>query len=322
MKRAPSQYKIGKEVVLDASKLTQPQIRCLVTNYYNAQKLREAADMQIRHIGMRQDEIALPLQAWGNVQAQLEKDVLKMMEVYAANHPVGKWVLKQHGVGPVIAAGLIAYLDPTYPVKQKSPVLTSKDPQKHPHGSGIYEGTPTVGHWWSLAGLEPNLKWEKGQKRPYNAELKQICYHLGQCIMRTHEEGSLYGQLYKSRKELVVKRNEAGQYKERAKTFFTNSAYVKAILKKGMLPPNNLDSQARNYAVKIFLSHFHALMYWNAYGIAPARPYEIEVLGYEGIIKIPDMDMFPGFEEAYYSITKKPKKAAPKKTNRKVSNAA
>jgi hypothetical protein len=98
----------------------------------------------------------------------------------------------------------------------------------------------------------------------------------------------------------LVDRNEAGFNAERAKVFHTNSADVRKVLKEGKLPAGNLDSQACNYVAKIFLSHFHALLYWNKYDRVPVKPFGIAILGHAHEIKIPKADMFPGFEEAYY----------------------
>jgi hypothetical protein len=274
MKRTPNVPRANREVVLSAAKLTEPEIRCIVTNYYDAQEMRKRGDMQLRHLGSKDDPEGT-LNYWATTQAKLEVDMEKILRVYAENHPVGQWMLAQHGVGAVITAGLLAHID--------------------------IEQAPTVGHIWRYAGLDPTSKWEKGEKRPFNAQLKQITWHTGQCFMRTHNhENSFYGRIYKRQKELVVERNENGAYAERAKMFRTLSADVKKILKTGKLPPNNLDAQARRFAVKIFLSHMHAIWFWHHYKQAPAKPFAISVLGHAHEIRIPGTDMFPGFEEAYY----------------------
>jgi hypothetical protein len=138
-------------------------------------------------------------------------------------------------------------------------------------------------------------------KRPYNARLKQIAFHLGECVKRTHTSDlSHYGRIYEAQKAKVVGRNAAGVYGERAKTFYTNSADVKRTLAKGELPDGNLDRQATRYVAKIFLSHVQALMFWDRYGKAPPKPFAIEILGHADEIRIPNTEMFPGFDEAYY----------------------
>ena len=273
MKRASDIPRMDKEMVLLAGKLSDPEARFLVSNYYMAQEMRKRCDMQIRHIGDK--ELPTVLQHTANSFAAIEEDVKKALLKFAEHKLVGQWCLAQGGVGPVISAGLLAHLD--------------------------IEEAPTAGHFWAFAGLDPTRKWEKGEKRPWNADLRQVCWHLGQCAKRiSGKEDAFYGQLYQARKKLLVDRNEAGFNAERAKTFHTNSADVKKVLKEGKLPAGNLDSQACNYVAKIFLSHFHALLYWNTHGRVPVKPFGIAILGHAHEIKIPKADMFPGFEEAYY----------------------
>ncbi len=283
MKRAPADIpKISKEQVLEASKLSAPEARFLVSNYYDAQDARKRADMQLRHLGEKNEyesdlksDPGSMLAYTASVQAQMEKNVLKALEAYAGGSRVGQWILAQYGVGPVIAAGLLAHVD--------------------------IERAPTVGHIWRFAGLDPTCEWKKGEKRPFNPKLKQICWHAGQCFKRTYTAAdSYYGKLYAEKKKIIVARNESGEFAERAKTFFTKSADVKKTLKTGKLPAGNLDSQAARFAVKIFLSHMHAVWFWDKYKRSPPHPFAIAILGHGHEIRVPMTDMFPGFEQAYY----------------------
>lgn len=341
MKRTQTDIpRASKEQVLSAAKLgSANQVRFLVSNFYMAQEMRKRADMQLRHLGDKDDPMDL-LKYWGDRQADIEKDTHKMLEVFAESRPIGRWMLAQDGVGPIIAAGLLAHLDITR--------------------------APTAGHIWRFAGLDPRCEWygtEKAAKivsemfpgkkkldkddvmavasytkrnvdtlmkfaafdregnpqeltsrslsaalakRPYCAQVKQILFHFGTCVKKRHNMPlCFYGKLYAQRKAQVVARNFAGEYAERAKTFYTKSAEVKKILAQGKLPPGNLDSQAMNHASKIFTSHLHALMHWDHYGQPPRKPFAIEILGHGDEIMIPDHEMFPGFFEAYYGRSPK-----------------
>ena len=278
MKRAPTDLpRLSREEVLTAAKLTAPEARFLVANYYASQDARKRGDMQLRHLGADRASEGLPdtLKYTTDRFADIEADTQKMLGKYAEGHPIGQWMIAQHGIGPVISAGFLAHLD--------------------------IEHAPTVGHWWRFAGLDPSSKWLPSEKRPWNAELKQICWHAGQCFKRSsNSPHSIYGKLYRQQKALVEKRNEAGEYAERAKVFITKSADVRKTLKEGKLPANNLDSQACRFATKIFLSHVHALYYWYHTNEPPPKPFAVSVLGHAHEIKIPDTDMFPGFAAAYY----------------------
>jgi Transposase IS116/IS110/IS902 family len=275
MKRAKKLDGTTQEKVLSLE-LSSNEVRFVVANYYDAQNMRKRADMQLRHLGSK-DDVGGLLTYWSDSQAAVEEFLKKALGKYATNHPVGAWMLAQHGIGPIIASGLLAYIDITK--------------------------APTAGSIWRYAGLDPSIKWEKGQKRPWNAQLKQICYHAGQCFKRSsNSPNSFYGKLYREQKVKVINKNNAGEYAERAKTFVTKSEDVKKKLAEGKLPDSNLDSQATRFATKIFLNHLHAVMYWSTYRMAPPKPYAIAILGHAHEIIIPNVDMFPGLAEAYYGV--------------------
>lgn len=265
--------RLSKEQVLEASRLSDPEARFLVANYYFMQDMRKRGDMQMRHMGDK--DLPQLLKYTTDHAAFIEQQLTRGLLRYAESSPVGRWMLSIDGVGPVLSAGFLAHLD--------------------------IEQAPSAGHFWSYAGIDPGIKWEKGQKRPYNAAVKQLTYHLGECFKRVSgNEDAFYGQFYKERKALIVQRNEEGKFAERAKTFYTKSAEWKKILETGKLPPGNLDRQACNITAKIFLSHLHAVMYWYHYNTAPPKPYAMQVLGHVHEVKIPNLHLVPGLEQAYY----------------------
>ena len=279
MKRTPKNPG-DKEKILSAALLTNAEARFLVANYYQSQEMRKRSDLQIRHLG--------PERAEGNVIPEVlmltaeqfmhaEETMAKALRRFAENRAVGQWCMLNPGVGPIITAGLLAHLDITK--------------------------AATAGAFWKFTGLDPTIEWNKGEKRPYSADAKQLVYHLGECFKRVSGRypSSLYVRLYKERKQFIVARNEKGFYAERAKTFITNSADVKKVLKKGMLPTGHLDRQACNFAAKIFLAHLHGVMFWDHYNSPPPRPFMIAHRGHTHEIKIPHTEkLFPGFAEAYY----------------------
>lgn len=287
MKRTLPFPKPDKEKLLLAKNLSNNEVRLVIANYYMEQEARKRADMQLRHLGDKMPNPLLNLTA--NAHAEWERFQAKALEEYASSHPVGKWMLDQCGIGPVIAAGILAYCG----------------------GGTIPE---TVGHWWAFAGMNPERKWNKGEKRPYNAGLKQIMFHLGECIKRTSNlPDSVYGPLYREQKAKLEARNERGGFADKAATFLMDDqAKQKTIRASGKVPPFYLDRMACRWVAKLFLSHVHALLYWHTYGNAPPKPFAISVLGHAHEIKIPDADVFPGFVDAYYGskTAKKRNKAA------------
>jgi hypothetical protein len=329
MKRTDTTHiRAGREKILTAAKLTNGEARCLIANYYQAQELRKRSDMQLRHQGDKDDHESM-LDYFGHAQAVIEGDVKRGLKEFAKASPVGLWMMAQTGVGEVIAAGILAHvdieraktagaiwalagLDPTQQwisreaadkmvcsqptdldVKNLCERTGKKFATVHRFATTDHAGNPTS---LTKASLAKALS-----RRPYSPDLKQVCWHAGQCFKRVSgDSSSLYGQLYHDHKLLVVSRNERGDFAERAKTFTTRSPEVRAILKQGKLPAGNLDQQACNFATKIFLSHVHAVMYWNRYRTAPPKPFAIGILGHAHEICIPDTDMFPGLVAAYY----------------------
>jgi hypothetical protein len=277
MKRTSPIPKPDREVILQACKLSNAQVRLVVAAYYSAQENRKSCDNKVRHWGERagEDELPLLLQYFADGNARMENEIKKNMERFSEASMPGRWALSLHGVGPCISAGCLAHID--------------------------VNKAPTVGHIWNFAGLNPTRKWLKGQKRPYNAALKQICFHMSDCAKRASgSEKSYYGKLYQWRKALVVKRNDDGLNAERAKTYYTKSDDVQKVLNQGKLPDWNLDRQACNWTAKIFLSHLHGVLYWDAFKKAPPRPFAIAHLDHAHEIRIPNLDLVPGLERAYY----------------------
>lgn len=273
MKRA-SPFKLPKERVLEARNLIMPEVRFVVSNYYASQDMRKRIDMQKRHQG---DKPATPILDYaGESFAAIEGQIARLLEEAVSAHAPGRWMLAQYGIGPVISAGLMAHID--------------------------IDRAPTVGHIWRYAGLDPTSKWNKGEKRPWNAELKQICWHAGECFKRTSgSDRSFYGRLYQERKQYEVARNEAGHNAERVKTFVVKPGATdktKAALAAGKLPDGQLDRQATRWATKLFLSHVHLVMYFDRNGVLPPKPYVMSQLGHAHEILPPHAELIPGLADA------------------------
>lgn len=136
-----------------------------------------------------------------------------------------------------------------------------------------------------------NKPWSKGEKRPWNAGFKTLCWKAGHSFMMfSNDEKCFYGQLYRRRKEREVNKNESGQFKEtarvRADTVGKTTDAYKAY-SVGILPPAHIDAMARRYTVKIFLSHLHEEWYWRHHGKEAPAPYAIAQLGHGHYIKSP-----------------------------------
>ena len=166
------------------------EARILVDTYYTIQEHRKSAYNQVRSL-REAGESAEVLEFFASTHEALERKIVSVLDAYTKEHEVGKWVRGIVGVGPVLAAGLLAYID--------------------------IEKAPTVGHIWRFAGLDPTTRWEKGQKRPWNARLKLLVWKLGESFVKqVNNPNDYYGKLYAERKAYEWRKNLQGEYGEQA----------------------------------------------------------------------------------------------------------
>lgn len=245
---------LGRDLKKAAITLTDAEARFLVDAYYQMQDQRIRSSNQVRAMDALEEPHEI-LSWFADQNILLENQVKGALDVYSKAHPVGEWLHGTMGVGPVIAAGLLAHID--------------------------INKAPSVGHIWRYAGLDPTSTWEKGQKRPWNAQLKVLCWKLGESFVKvSNKETAVYGHLYKERKELETEANERLAYKEQAE----RTLQVKRIGKDtdaykyysiGKLPPAHIHARAKRYAVKQFLSDLHRELYRTILKQEPPLPYPV-----------------------------------------------
>lgn len=249
-----------RDVLQAAAMLDGNEIRYLVDSYYQVQKLRTGSANQVRSIDQRADAgpPSHETLTWLRDQFEtIENQIKRALDVYSLAHVAGPWLRSVYGIGPVIAAGLLAHIDITK--------------------------APTVGHIWRFAGIDPSMTWEKGQKRPHNAKLKTLCWKTSDSFVKASGQAEcVYGSLYRERKAYELARNDAGGNAERAAAEIAKrpTHAQRAIYATGRLPPGHIDARARRYAVKQFLSDFHAVWYELHFGKKPPLPYPIAILGH------------------------------------------
>lgn len=257
--------KLTKDLKSAATKLTANEVRFLVDSYYQMQENRIRSAGQCRAM----DETREPHEVLGwlmDRSDRLEQQVKAALDAYSRSHPVGQWARSIKGIGPVIAAGLLAHIDITK--------------------------APTVGHIWRYAGLDPTSKWEKGQKRPWNASLKVLCWKIGESFVKVSSyDDDVYGKVYLERKAYEERKNEAGDYKTQADAGAARVAKTTEAFKSyavGKLPKGHLHSRAKRYAVKLFLSHLHEVWYKHHFKTDPPKPYPIAFLGHAHKKEVPN----------------------------------
>lgn len=254
--------KLTRDLREAAKTLGLREARYLVDTYYSLQDYRIATANQIR--ALREAEEPSEITTWFENQMEtLEGQIKGVLDKWSANQHMGAWAREIVGIGPVISAGLLANID--------------------------IRRAPTAGHIWRFAGLDPTSKWGKGEKRPWNAGLKRLCWLIGESFVKvSSHKRDVYGKLYLERKEYERRKNEAGDYAEQAKARSAsmrvkNTPQAKeiiAILETGKLLPIALHERSKRWTVKLFLSHWHAEAYRHEYGMEPPLPYPLAHLGH------------------------------------------
>ncbi len=247
--------KLSQDLKAASATLSDAEARYLVDYYYVMQDDRKRAHNQVRAMGKTEpveEPHAIVQWAADNTQ-RLEDEIRKALDVYSSGKQVGRWAKSIVGIGPVIAAGLLAHID-----------ITKSE---------------TAGSIWRFAGLDPTLEWNKGEKRPFNAKLKTLCWKIGESFVKvSNNERDVYGKVYAERKLGETARNDAGEFADQAaaklakfKIGHDTDAY--AAYSQGKLPPAHIHARAKRYAVKLFLSHYFHVAYVIEHGKEPPFPY-------------------------------------------------
>ena len=298
--------RLRRDLRASAAELSAFGARQLVDAYYTIQGYRIEADNNA--LALKKDEEPHEFVEWlGGQQGILEAEIQKVLSDYSLRSDAGRWLRSLTGIGPVIAAGLLAHID-------------------------IHRAR-TAGQIWRFAGLDPTVTWERGQKRPWNGRLKVLAWKAGEsftkqsgrpCLPGKAEqegvqtrcvEGCMnYGHVYLSRKRRETDKNLNGDFADQAAASLAGKRFGKdtdAIIwysgrltrdaaervlaaetaKKAalmrelagedgsgvpMLPPGRIHLRSQRYAVKLFLAHFHHVLYESELDGAPPFPYILE----------------------------------------------
>lgn len=302
--------RLSKDLRNAAKKLTDAEARFMVDSYYMMQEKRKRSGNQTLALASLGEPNTV-LSWFYEQDLMMEKQVQLALKNYTDDHPMGEWMKSITGIGPVLSAGLLAHIDIT-----KCPTVghiwrfAGLDPNVTWKGGDAvfsdakeilgavpkevsYEQALVLAKAFgrSVEFAEKNLvgvSLKDGSKflarRPWNAQLKVLCWKIGQSFMKvSSNEKDVYGKLYKQRKLYEIERSESGQMNEYAlsradKVGKSTEAYKAYVV--GKLPAGQLDARARRYAVKQFLSDMHAAWYYYEFGTEPPLPYPIAILGH------------------------------------------
>jgi len=300
--------RLNRDLRDSASLMGRSEARYLVDLYYNVQDQRKRAASQCRlSQGLAGGEEPRSLPDWLFEQFRvLEGDVKRALDVYSRSEQPGRWAQSIHGIGPVIAAGLLAHIDVNRwvcrsPSTPSTPASGGKrifcDENHHHPGCGR-EPIHTAGGVWRFAGLDPTIKWEKKSRRPWNSKLKRLAWIIGDSFCKQRNSPrDFYGKFYEQRKLEEIEKNDRGDFADQAaeslRTRSVKDLDLRKTLEAGKLPSGRIELRARRYAVKLFLSHYHHVAYVTAFGSDPPSPYPIRILGHAHYIPPPNWPNIP-----------------------------
>jgi len=314
----------------DPTGMSKDEIRFLVSSYYAIQEMRKLLNNRASAL-VKQDDPASIFHFISSGIEITEKNILKFLAVASSMDEIGQWAESIRGIGPVISAGLLAHIDinkaPTvghiWRFAGLDPTLDWLGREKSAKlvNDLVGRGTEATDAQFVAIATAANRKVDslmaqvqafaestgKGSyltkdnivktlaKRPWNADLKLICWKAGESFVKVsnHNE-DVYGHEYAARKLVEMQKNEAGEYAQQAKIkaerVGKNTDAYKAY-SQGMLPPAHIHARAKRYAVKLFLSHWHHVAYESTFGTPPPKPYILNQDGHTHYLAPPGWPM-------------------------------
>lgn len=261
-----------KNVDIDIENLSE--IKSMVSFYYMLQGDR---------IRVSNQNSALERSQTNNVFLKFFKDQMKtteenlaiFLDVWTNRHPVAKWLKSHTGIGPVIAAGLVARFDPTK--------------------------TQTAGGFWAYAGMAEGLDKrsvkKKGVTCEHCPEAKVLAWKAASSFkMQCTRKNAYYGEMYLDKKAQYTIKNENGGFKANAeyelsiKNIGVDTEAYKAY-SNGKLSAGHIDAMAMRYVAKMLMSHMFDVMYMYEYGVMPPHPFTIHVLNHAHIMAPKNLDV-------------------------------
>jgi hypothetical protein len=130
-------------------------------------------------------------------------------------------------------------------------------------------------------------------RKPWNGDLKTLCWKIGESFVKVKNTESFYGKLYAQYRHDEDVRNDRGDYAVAAaaklKRFrIGKSTDAYAAYSIGKLPKGHLNARAKRRVVKLFLSHYHEVGYELLYDKPAPRPWAIENGGHTHYIAPPN----------------------------------
>lgn len=260
--------RLRKDEMAAVEKLGPRDIRFLVRLYYQEQDRRIESAARVRE-SIKAGE-PNELITWYLTQAEtLEKQVHRILSAYARYDPLGRRMLNVPGIGPVITSGILAHID--------------------------WRRVKYPGSIERFAGLDPTVKWAKGQTRPWNADLKVLFWKASRSWnYMLNNDKSFYSKLFVLKQEELMAKNERHGFAEDALRILSEKNWGKdtearKAYEAGQLPKAHINARAWRHVIKIFINHLWQTKYkMDNGGKEPPTPYAIERLGHLDYVAPPE----------------------------------
>lgn len=311
-----------------AELMTTTEARFVVDYYYQVQEYRKRTKSQAAALKEAQEPTILT--NWlAQQMVSTEAHIKKYLDVWSDASPVGRWSKSNVGIGPVIAAGLLAHINMNiakHPSqvwnyaglnpqvewlgKERASAMVSEVLGKNKVANDndiIAIANLTLRNWVNIKALAVD---EEGvvtatalraamARRPWNADFKVLCWKAGDCFVKfSNHPKTYYGRLYKERKAREIVANQNGAFAKQAEQVlatknFSRDTTAKQAYEKGQLPDGHIHARAMRYAVKIFLAHWHQVAYETTFNEPAPLPYATVYMGHEDYMPPPNYTPLP-----------------------------
>lgn len=303
-------HRLDRDLKAASRLMKRQEARYLCDLFYQVQEFRKASANQQRQIGEVEPHAVL---AWVFANTNtLEKNINSALGEFAREYAVGRWMQTICGVGNVISAGFLAYLDIRLartcghffnfmglnPEQEWLGKEGARALVKEALGDGskvteaVFQGVAALAkrHPENLRRLAADVEGKVTRaaleavlaKRPWCAAMKRLAWVVGDCFVKfQNHEDDFYGRFYVERKAREEELNERKAFADQAAASLAKKNYGKDTearkwYEQGKLPPARIHLRALRWASKLFISHLHTVMFWDYYGVAPPVPYAFE----------------------------------------------
>ncbi len=240
-------------------------IRGLIESYYDIQKIRIVVENQLRSLeqGKSEQEYKWFKDVVYSRLENIEKDIAKHLKGWVEEEPIyAEWLKDIKGIGPILGAGLIAWLDSESPT----------------YGTGFTKRFATISKLWAYSGLSVDedgraVRRKKGQQANWDARLKTHLWKVGESFVKT--KGG-YRDLYDTFR---------AEYDAKWQTPEDCGSKGCANKGGGKCMKGHRYAAAKRKTVKVFLAHL--FMKWRELeGLPLEHPFIIGRGGHEHLIEI------------------------------------